>query len=959
MLSIVTRGNGTAAQAYYEHLATGKDQQIEDYYARNEQGRWVGRGAEVLGLSGAVRKEEFQDLAFGFDPKTGKGLVRQAGEHHRSGWDLTFSAPKSVSVAWALGNDETQAKIAAAHDRAVEAALSYMERHAAFCRTGHGGKEELRADLACAVYRHYTSREQDPQIHSHAFVFNVGMGEDGKIRTLEGSHFFEWKMVGGAAYRVALAKELQEMEYTVLRDGKSFRLKEIDRGLERVFSTRRNQIEAALIERGASGAKASEVANLTTRKAKKEKDPLLLRKEWQDRAIGYERLLDREKREQSLAWDEIIRSIESSREYRNVLSGVSATRSEMLSEKETLVQEWARLNPPGQDRDSRLSDFKERRKILLDRWERVREAENPDPSSLISGLIEGNSTFTESRAHASILQEAQGRSGLPVAEQSVEQSLLDPEIVSLQKSPGRDRYTTLEMLRIEQEMVEIADRLSGSSDHGVGRDLLEAVLDRKSLSTEQKEIVRAITRRSDLALVQGWAGTGKSYALGSAREVWEAEGYRVRGAALSGKAALGLMEGSGIASTTLASLKREMGSDGKDPLTRRDILVIDEAGMVGSRQMREILLRVEDAGAKIVLVGDTKQLQAIEAGAAFRLLQERTGFVELSNIRRQSLSSDRQAIRDLALGRAEEALHDLSTRDRVHVYESGLGTKEGIGEAVSRDLLGGKSSVAIASTRAEAQDINEWARLHAKEKGLVENTGILVTTTQGEREFSGGDRVLFLRNDRNQDVLNGDFGTVQKIQNGKIEIRLDRGGMKEIDPQVYPHLEHGYAATCHKLQGATLDRCHVLAPDNGMAGREWAYVAGSRAREAFYVHANRMTLLELAPEWSKRRAKDTTLDYKGGQHERGMERDLCGARRNLGAAKDLVRRIDEALGSLGERHGLRGALSHRYLERTCRQNRSLEQSRATEELVIEIPPLERKSRKKERELTSPERGLGL
>ncbi len=253
--------------------------------------------------------------------------------------------------------------------------------------------------------------------------------------------------------------------------------------------------------------------------------------------------------------------------------------------------------------------------------------------------------------------------------------------------------------------------------------------------------------------------------------------------------------------------------------------------------------------------------------------------MELSNVRRQSLSSNRQAIRDLALGRAEEALHDLSTRARV----------------------------------------------------------------------------LFLRNDRNRDVLNGDFGTVQKIRNGKIEIRLDRGGMKEIDPRVYPHLEHGYAATCHKLQGATLDRCHVLAPDNGMAGREWAYVAGSRAREAFHVHADRMTLLELAPDWSKSWAKETTLDYKGGQHERGMERDLCGARRNLGAAKDLVRRIDEALGSLGERHGLRGALSQRYFERTCRQDRSLEHSRATEELLISFHR-ETPTPRKQREWAGPELG---
>jgi len=269
----------------------------------------------------------------------------------------------------------------------------------------------------------------------------------------------------------------------------------------------------------------------------------------------------------------------------------------------------------------------------------------------------------------------------------------------------------------------------------------------------------------------------------------------------------------------------------------------------------------------------------------------------------------------------------------------------------------GKSSVAIVSTREEARDINDWARLHAKEKGLVEIAGIRITTIQGEREFSGGDRILLLRNDRNQDVLNGDFGTVQRIRNGKIEIRLDRGGMKEIDPRNYPHLEHGYAATCHKLQGATVDRCHVLAPDNGMAGREWAYVAGSRAREAFHVHADRMTLLELAPDWSKSRAKETTLDYKGEQHERGMERDLYGTRRNLGAAKDLVRGLDEALGSLGERHGLRGALSHRYFERARQKDRSLDQSRATEELLIAFPSQSRKSdREKEKGLSGPELG---
>ena len=995
MLSVATRGNGTAAQAYYEHLVTGKERQIEDYYAKNERGRWSGRGAEALGLSGPVRKEEFQELAFGFDPRTGKALVRQAGETHRSGWDLTFSAPKSVSVAWALGDDATRSKIASAHDRAVEAALFYMERHASFCRTGHGGKDEIPSDLACAVYRHYTSREQDPQIHSHAFVFNVGVGEDGKTRTLEGSHFFEWKMAGGAAYRVALAKEMQTLGFTVLRDGKSFRLKEIDRGLEVLFSTRRNQIERALAERGSSGSKASEVATLATRKGKKERDPEELRKEWQDRAERYRREFSVE-RERALTRDKGIKEIEASLSYQEARRMLMKHRigfqigpepknlgHSFLPDKqsvyreyekrvgsgevERVIFEWAaieilsegrRINPDllGRDRDG-----------LLERWETAKEkGRERDPEVWMASLTGDRSTFTSAQAHAKVLQEIQGmvkpsgRSGLEEAEHLVEEALSGAEIVSLESRPGRERLTTREMLRIEREMVDKARILHDRTGHGVHRHGRETFLEQKTLSSEQRAMVRAVTRDSDITLVQGWAGTGKSYALGSAREVWEGEGYRVRGAALSGKAAVGLSNGSGIKSTTLSALDREIGEGGTDPLTSRDILVIDEAGMVGSRKMHELLSLAEKARAKIVLVGDKRQLPAIEAGAAFRLLQETLGCSELSGIRRQESERDRQAVRDLAVGHAGKALENLARRDRVHEYDSGRNTKEGIGEAVSRDLEEGKVSLAVVATREEARDINEWARLHALEKGLVAPEGIRRMTSHGEREFAKGDRILFTRNDRKRDVMNGDFGTVRGILNGSLRIELDRGGMKEIDPLSYSHLEYGYAATCHKLQGATVDRCHVYASENGMSGREWAYVAASRARDAFHIHAETATLRELAPQWARSRGKDTTLDYEGEQtHDRRMERDLSGARRNLGAAKDLVRGIDAALGSLGERQGLRRTLALRYLERTCQKDRSPDRDRAEEELVIKIPFTKQKSLKKERELSSPEIGLGM
>ena len=471
-------------------------------------------------------------------------------------------------------------------------------------------------------------------------------------------------------------------------------------------------------------------------------------------------------------------------------------------------------------------------------------------------------------------------------------------------------------------------------------------------------MVHAVIEGSDLSLVQGWAGAGKSYALGAAREVWESEGYRIRGSALSGKAAVELSNGSGIRSTTLAALEQEIGEGGTDILTSRDILVIDEAGMVGSRKMHTLLSLVEKAHAKIVLVGDHRQLSAIEAGSAFRLLQERFGYAELSRIRLQESEVDRQAVRDLAVGRAEAALENLSKRDRVHEYDSGRSTKEGIGEAMSRELKEGKVSLAVVATREEARDINEWARLHAREKGLEALEGIRRMTSHGEREFARGDRILFTRNDRRLDVMNGDFGTVRGTLNGSLQVELDRGWMKEIDPLSYSHLEYGYAATCHKLQGATVDRCHVYASESGMGGREWAYVAASRAREAFHIHAEKTTLRELAPQWARSRGKDTTLDYEGEQtHDRRITRNLSGARRNLGAAKDLVRGIDAALGHLGERLGVRWALALRYLERACRKDRSLDRGRAEEELLIAMPSERKPELKRERERPGPELGF--
>ena len=232
------------------------------------------------------------------------------------------------------------------------------------------------------------------------------------------------------------------------------------------------------------------------------------------------------------------------------------------------------------------------------------------------------------------------------------------------------RYSTREMVEIERGMVFSAERMSAARGRGVGEGHVEEALAARSyLSDEQQEAVRHITGEEQLAVVVGLAGAGKSSMLSAAREAWEREGYRVHGAALSGKAAEGLEESSGIASRTLASWDYGWQA-GRGELGSRDILVIDEAGMVSSKQLARFVGEAERAGAKIVLVGDPEQLQPIQAGAAFRAVAERVGFAELEGVRRQRENWQRQASQDFARHRTRDGLEAYAEKDRVRFSQT-------------------------------------------------------------------------------------------------------------------------------------------------------------------------------------------------------------------------------------------------------------------------------------------------
>src|SRR3954469_6389672 len=380
-----------------------------------------------------------------------------------------------------------------------------------------------------------------------------------------------------------------------------------------------------------------------------------------------------------------------------------------------------------------------------------------------------------------------------------------------------------------------------------------------------------VTGERDLALVVGYAGTGKSTMLGAAREVWETQGYTVRGAALSGIAAESLEGGSGITSRTLASLEHAWGQ-GRDTLTNRDVLVIDEAGLVGSRQMERVLSHAAEVGAKVVLVGDPEQLQAIEAGAAFRALSERHGAAEITQVRRQHQAWQREATKELATERTAAALERYERAGMVHAHATRDEAKAALvaGWDAVRQAKPERSQVMLAYTRADVRDLNELARTKVRASGEL-GADRTITTERGERVFAPGDRIMFLRNERSLDVKNGTLGTLERLEGSSLAVRLDGADRRAVsfDLKDYAHVDHGYAATIHKAQGVTVDRAHVLASSH--LDRHAAYVGLTRHRERVELHWAREDLryrAGLERVLSRERAKDTTLDYQVGFAER-------------------------------------------------------------------------------------------
>ena len=444
-----------------------------------------------------------------------------------------------------------------------------------------------------------------------------------------------------------------------------------------------------------------------------------------------------------------------------------------------------------------------------------------------------------------------------------------PDLIALGKDGrGEDRFTSRAMIETEQRLERATATLDARRNHGVADRHRELALARASsrgldLSTEQRGALEHVTSARGVSNVIGYAGTGKSAMLGVAREAWEAAGYRVQGAALSGIAAEGLEHGSGIGSRTLASLEHQWAND-REQLTSKHILVIDEAGMIGTRQLERVVTEAEKQGAKVVLVGDPEQLQAIEAGAAFRAATERHGAVEISSIRRQQEEWQRDATRELATGRTGEAIGRYADVGHVHAADTRDAARTELVDAWDRDRqrLPDASRIILTHTNDEVRQLNDDVRDRLRAGGAL-GDDVAIKVERGDRSFAQGDRVMFLRNERDLGVKNGSLGTVQNVDRMRMSVMLDDGRSVAFDLKDYAHIDHGYAATIHKAQGMTVDRVQVLATP-GM-DRHGAYVAMSRHRDSVGLHYGRDDFRDkskLVRTLSRERGKDMASDYR-------------------------------------------------------------------------------------------------
>ncbi|WHP68766.1 AAA family ATPase [Phaeobacter inhibens] len=458
-----------------------------------------------------------------------------------------------------------------------------------------------------------------------------------------------------------------------------------------------------------------------------------------------------------------------------------------------------------------------------------------------------------------------------VLQKAADQAMRSPQLVRLSDDGTTPVFTTKDYQSAERALDQATGSMVNQRGFAVSSSHIHDAIKAQNakmkrafggkLSEEQQNALRHALGSRQLSSVVGLAGAGKSTLLATAQNAWAKQGVTVHGAALAGKAAEELQNASGIKCRTLASLELSW-ENGNEPISKGDVLVIDEAGMIGTRQLARVATKMQGIGAKLVLVGDPDQLQPIEAGTPFRQIVKTHGAARLTEIHRQKADWQKQASRDLADGDMWTALSSYEKRGAVSRSDTRDTAIEALVETYAMDVAAhgaSKSRLAFAHKRKEVHALNQAIRSALRSNGGAPPE-TLFTTDTGKRAFAVDDRIVFTRNNKDIGVKNGMLGTVVNAENGQMAIALDgdEDRLVRFNPKAFRSFDHGYAVTIHKSQGATVDQSYVFASRS--MDRHLAYVAMTRHRDDLGIFVNNRDRPTWAMDRTQQRRPTRTRD---------------------------------------------------------------------------------------------------
>ncbi|WP_263418405.1 MobF family relaxase [Terriglobus albidus] len=841
----------------------------QNYWSRDQQGHseWQGKLAEQWGLRGEVGSEHFARLTEGQHPFTEQQLVRHqvsrtyegkngkevTSVEHRAGWDATFSAPKSVSLTALVGGDE---RVRVAHRDSVRVALEELERYTQ-ARIGNVHAPETTGKFVAATFEHDTARPVEgyaaPQLHTHAVIFNVTERDNGQTRSVQSHELYASQHYATSIYRAELASRLQGLGYEIEsgRYGQP-EIKGYTKEYLEASSPRREQIKDHLREQGLDGAGAAQVAAHHTRDSKELLSPNEVLRQHRELAAQYGYQADR------------------------VVAQARAHDRHQSHEPEKAAQ---RAVTYARDHLFEKSAVQDRRALY--------------ETALQRGM--GEVTYSQVR-------------------KEVERRFESGEFRQAPASVRGPQITTAEMIRTEKEIVGLLHQSNGQNRPMLleGRERFDTIDRHPELNTSQRQAVEDIfAAREKIVGMDGVAGAGKTTTLAVIREGAEREGYAVEGFAPTSRAAQKLGE-AGIETSTL---QMHLARGHKPDTGERRLYVLDESSLASTKQMHEFLTRLH-LNDRVLLVGDRRQHEAVQAGRPFVQLQQ-AGMktVSLDQIVRQKDPELRNVVEQLARGEVGAAVKKLDEQGRVHEFR---GREKRI-DAIAKEYAKAPESTLVVSpdnrsrteinsrihaelqqrgsvnpeeyrvqTLAPRQDLTGAARTWAekyevgdvlrysrgsKETGIrkgeyarvigidAARNQITVALFDGrnqsydprrqqgvsvyreeERAFSVGDRIQFTAPDNDLKIANREMGTVERINEGRMSLRMDGGRSMEIDPVRNPHLDHGYAVTSHSSQGQTAERVLVHVDTElgakDLLNNRMAYVAVSRGAHDAQIFTN-------------------------------------------------------------------------------------------------------------------------